>query len=378
MVDLLTNDQIRELAAVRGRCITIAIPTSSAGRERLEGPVRLKNQIERAHAMLVAEGMRPTLAHDLLLPATELLPDQEFWMEQTQGLVILIGEGRQSILRLPVAVPELAVVGNHFHIRPLLLAVIDQEAFVLALDAKHTRLLRIEGEKVEEVDVPAMPHSIEEALGPEYSEKQRQMRSLGPNSHQGSVSHGAGDRGSDVKDRDLRFSQAIDRALVKFINGNHARLILAADEPMLSIYRNASHLTTILEEPIVGSPRRVTLEQLAVKARSILARERDEKIRALLDQCHTLEPLGRTEADLNKLIGAAKEGRVASLLLDRESLRWGFTDRPALELVPEQAPGSEDLLNLAAIETLANGGQVIEVGEEPELAAAGAIGTLRY
>lgn len=378
MADQLTKDQIRELAAVRGRCVTIAIPTSPAGRERLEGPVRLKNEIERAHAMLVAQGMRSTLAHDLLMPATELLADQEFWMEQTRGLVILIGEGRQSFLRVPGAVPEIAVVANRFHIRPLLAAVIDQEAYVLALDGKHTRLLRIEGEKVEELDVPEMPRSIEEALGPEYSEKQRQMRSLGPNSHQGSVSHGAGDRGSDVKDKDLRFSQAIDRALVKFLNGSHARLILAADEPMLSIYRHASHLTTILEEPIVGSPRRATLDQLAAKARAILTHEREEQARALLDQCHTLEPLGRTEADLNKLIGAAKEGRVASLLLDRESVKWGFPDRDAFDVYADQAPGAEDWLNLAAIETLANGGQVIEIDEEPELAAAGAIGTLRY
>lgn len=299
-------------------------------------------------------------------------------MEQTRGLVILIGEGRQSFLRVPGAVPEIAVVANRFHIRPLLAAVIDQEAYVLALDGKHTRLLRIEGEKVEELDVPEMPRSIEEALGPEYSEKQRQMRSLGPNSHQGSVSHGAGDRGSDVKDKDLRFSQAIDRALVKFLNGSHARLILAADEPMLSIYRHASHLTTILEEPIVGSPRRATLDQLAAKARAILTHEREEQARALLDQCHTLEPLGRTEADLNKLIGAAKEGRVASLLLDRESVKWGFPDRDAFDVYADQAPGAEDWLNLAAIETLANGGQVIEIDEEPELAAAGAIGTLRY
>lgn len=378
MADLLTKDQIRELAAVRGRCITIAIPTSPAGRDRLEGPVRLKNEIERAHAMLVAQGMRSTLAHDLLEPATRLLADQEFWMEQTQGLVILIGDGRLSILRVPVSVPEVAVVANRFHIRPLLSAVIDQEAYVLALDGKHTRLLRIEGETVEDLDVPEMPRSIEEALGPEYSEKQRQMRSLGPNSHQGSVSHGAGDRGADVKDRDLRFSQAIDRALVKFLNGSHARLILAADEPMLSIYRNASHLTSILDEPIVGSPRRATAEQLALKARSILAREREEQNRTLLDQCHTLEPMGRTEANLGKLIGAAKEGRVASLLLDRESMKWGYPDRDVLDVYPEQQPGTEDLLNLAAIETLANGGQVVEIGEEPELVAAGAIGTLRY
>lgn len=378
MIDTIRQEDVRELSMLEGRCVSIYIPTAATGRERLSGPVRLKNQVDRAHEMLVEQGMRSTLAIDLLKPISDLVADEKFWVHQSSGLAFFVADGFFKAFRLRIDVPELAIVGPTFHIRPLLSCMDDEEVLILALDGKETRLVKVAGDNVTLVELPDMPHSIAEALGDEYSEKQRQMHSVGPRGQGGSVTHGAGDRGADVKDRDLRFSQAVDNVITKNLNGAKTPLILAADEPILSIYRKSSHYPALLPDVIEGNPRRSSLREIAQLAAPIIAARKQDHINELLSRFEAARPRLTSETSIDQILSLANEGRIDILFTDPNALKWGVVSddgRPIM--APEQASGTEDLINRAAIATLKSRGTVIEAAP-PEVGETGAAALLRY
>ena len=148
-------------------------------------------------------------------------------------------------------------------LRMVVLAMVAHAAFLMVVNM-------LPKSSVKEVNVPDMPQSLEAAIGPEYSEKQRQLHSIGPQVGPSSVSHGAGDRAADQKDKDLRFCQAVDRALMRLLAPSDARLYLASTEPLASIFLHATHYANAQSEWVHGSPARVSNEELAAGARKII------------------------------------------------------------------------------------------------------------
>ena len=77
----------------------------------------------------------------LLTPFYDLELDHEFWINPTDGIAILASTDQFDIYRLTRPVPELAVVSDSFHIKPLLR--IRQSAYryqILAVSRKDVAL----------------------------------------------------------------------------------------------------------------------------------------------------------------------------------------------------------------------------------------------
>ena len=68
----------------------------------------------------------------------------------------------------------------------------------------------------------------------------------------------------------------------------------------------------------------------------------------------------RVVTDLGKLLAAAPAGRVVELYVDREARAWGCFDTATslVERVQAMAPIADDLIDLAAVKTIASGGRV--------------------
>lgn len=379
MTETLSRSELNSLSGEDGAHVSIYVPTFATGTHRLDGRIRLKNQILRAKQKLVSQGMRSTLAWDLLTPAIDLEDDKNFWLHQTQGLALFLTNASCKIYRLPMPPQELAIVGIKFHIRPLLAAVDRPGFFILALEEKHVQLLHARGENIHAVEVPGLPKSVEEAIGPEYSEKQRQMHSVGPAGRFGGVSHGAGDRAADSKDRDLRFAQAVDRALHRYLARSNTPLLLAADEPLLSIFRNTTKYAYVVQESILGCPSKVTLANLLKKAKPFLKHREEARTQELMEQFKRGHALGKTESRPRELFAAAIEGMIDTLITDRDSVWWGRVDADGRAVqTAEDAAGAEDLINRIAMEVLENGGHVVEVEGIGEIAGVGAVGIMRF
>lgn len=379
MEHTLDAARLRELARRSGLCVSVYVPTEPAGRGRLEGAIRLKNSIDLAHRMLVEAGMRPTIARGLLSEVDAIPQAEDIWMAGSRGLALFFSDQGFQWYLTPFGVPDLTVVGPRFHVRPLIPALAHETCCVLAMHEKEAKLLEVTEAGHRDVSPPDMPRSLDEALGPEFSEKQRQMHAVGPQGRLGSVSHGAGDRAADQKDKDLRYCQAVDRAVVAFLNRSEVPLVLACTEPILSIYRHACRYPNVSTEAIEGWPGRTTDAELAREARAIMGRLRDARVNRALQIHAELESEGRTLKGVEAIVPAAASGKVDTLFSDRDTVVWGqVDDQHQATAIEGQEPWAEDLINRAAIETLAHGGSVIELERGRLPVGVSAMCTLRY
>jgi hypothetical protein len=96
-----------------------------------------------------------------------------------------------------------------------------------------------------------------------------------------------------------------------------------------------------------ASPRDAAVEPFRHQTRS-----RDQ------EQIERLIASGRVSCDIEQILPAAHEGRVKAIFVASDERLWGRFDASARRIVisKERTPGAEDLLDLAAVEALANGG----------------------
>src|SRR5207245_40513 len=94
-----------------------------------------------------------------------LLDNVPFWLNVSKGLAAFLSPEKLRTYRLPITVDEQAVVGDHFHVTPLLpLLTNDGRFYVLAISQKNVRLLQGTRQTIQEVDLPGVPTSFDEAV----------------------------------------------------------------------------------------------------------------------------------------------------------------------------------------------------------------------
>ena len=119
-MNLFTIDELTTLTtASNSTCISIYAPMERLGAETQQNPIRFKNLVRQAVEKLLVVGVNEQDAKELLQPIYELDND-DFWQHQSDGLAIFLSPNQFRYYCLPIAFPELAVVGDHFHLKPLL------------------------------------------------------------------------------------------------------------------------------------------------------------------------------------------------------------------------------------------------------------------
>lgn len=359
---------LRELAEAQGLCVSLIIPTQPTGRERMEGRILLKNASTEAESELSAAGMRPTLARDFLKPVTDLLSDDAYWMQQSDGLAVYMSEDTRCSVQIPAHPEAITQIAPQFYIRPLTPFALQLEYYVLALDRNRTRALHVKGSHVNEVKVPGMPESIMDVIAGEHGEKQRQMHVAGRAGRAGSmISHVSGDTGVDEKNRALRYCQAVDQAICKAFAGSPKWLVLAADDPIEHIYLQASHYPMLARQPLEGSPKIFTDAELAERAKGCLDKEFAYPEEMALVRYASLAGTGYTSANPEELMGAAERGEVDVLFLSRTAHRW---IKGGIHKV--------DMLNSLSAACLINGGKIYELDPARMPSGSEAAGIFRY
>lgn len=347
-VKYLTAREIIALDSVSGPCVSLHVPVDRIGRGSMEARIRLKNMVAETESQMTASGYRSSTAKQILRPAREMESNEAFWQKPNDGLALFLAPEYSQSYMLNKKPTPFAKVSDGFFVRPLLSILMKPAYYVLALDQNETRLIRIENGVGTLVDLPDMPHNIEEIVGGEESTKARQMHSIGKRGTSVvSVSHGSGDRGAQVKDRLLRFAQAIDRAVCRHLTGSRSALVLAADHPIGDIYRNACHYKDLSAGTIEGCPSSLSADALASSASEIIANENYAALAALVAEFGSLESRFLASDVHEEIATAAVEGRVRALF------------------IKDGSNGLESLsINRAIIDTLRNHGRVFEVDEE--------------
>ncbi|WP_353931236.1 hypothetical protein WJM97_01090 [Okeanomitos corallinicola TIOX110] len=368
--------------------LSIYLPTKKAGAEIRQNPIRFKNLIKEAQENLEAMGLRHTEAINFLQPAMELAQD-DFWEHQDQGLVIFISPNLFRYYCLPTEFPELVVVSEQFHLKPLLHFINNEgKFFVLALSQKDVKFFVGTAHNLNEIEVENMPHSLQETILEDEFQNGVQHR-VGTvrgrrtaAEHPGSF-HGQGSPDREKHEADIsNFFRIINTELIKKISTEKAPLVLAGVEYLLPIYQDANTYPYLFTESITGNPEVMTCEQLHHQAWQIVAPlfEQDKKFAMERYQQLAGEGIEKAVSDIKTIVPAAYYQRIDSLFVAVDQQQWGKfdLDNTTLDLHKEPEPDDKDMLDFAAIHTLLNGGRVYTLTSEEMPNGTNVAAILRY
>jgi Bacterial archaeo-eukaryotic release factor family 3 len=368
-MDLLRRSDLHQLLEIPATpCVSLFTPTFRAGKETQQNPVRVRKSLDEARSRLTAMGMRDADACALLKPGRDLLADTGFWHEQGDGLALFLAPGVSRVLRLSVALPDMLVVSERFHVRPLLTAMWpDQSYYVLALSQREVRLLLCSRFGVERVGLDGIPNGIEAIKRLVDAERPRQARVAPPRGATGGTVHGHAE-GREWDDlRVAEYLRQVAHGVGKLLNTeSDIVLVVAAVDRVQALYREAAGFPPVLEQGIVGSPDRLSDEELRARGWAIvepLARARMDE-----DAARYVQAAGRGTAPtgLAGVLRAAMEGRVEALFASTDDVRWGRFDLQTgrAEQHDRSHPGDEDLMDRAVALTIAGNGVVYSVGRD--------------
>lgn len=312
--DIPSRRQIERLLQARGGSrVSIYLPTSPITPEADAMRIAFKNLAAEAVAELDAAGSvadREAIEGAL----DDLHDDFGFWTVQAHSLAVFADPQGLRSFRLPNRLTAAVQVADRYYVKPLLRTVtFPQTAFVLALAEGSVRLLEVTPDlPTFEVSVPDLPADAADAAGKASIVDRSPARRL----------QGTEGRKTLVRN----YARAVDRALRAVLGGRDVPLILAASEPIDSIFRSVNSYPHLVDRSLPGSPEAVTDAELGEASREVLDDLYAERLRELADRFEKRSAAGRTAVEINDLGRAATFGAVETLFVDIDAKLFGTID----------------------------------------------------
>jgi hypothetical protein len=358
--NVLTLNDLKEMAATTGPCITVLLPLHPE--DKRQNPARLKGAVDKLQRNLSEWGFDREAIQELVRPISEISLDYE---RGTGALAIFRSIEGFRVFRLAKMIEEHVSVGENFYIRPLLTEIADDKVFyILALSQKDIRLLRCTDTSSEEVPLPdSVPKSVDERMQtdtPDHNLNNMQAVGQSTGSMKGVISSTSTDR--EDKDEYLRiFYRSVARGMQDILRNERRPLVIAGVDYEIPIYRDVNEYEHLIEEAVKGAPNGLKGGELHKRALEIVQPYFDQTLPRALNQFEKQGGTDRTSTGLKDIVKAAHEARVAHLFIaDSARPVMGRFDEATHKVRTNSAPqlGEEDLINAAIAQTLVFGGQV--------------------
>ncbi len=367
-VDIPSRAEIEKLVATRANLsVSIYVRTTPVTQEIGASRISFKNLCHKAGQQLEAAGLNKRDIAAIIEPLADVLDDEAFWDTQANSLAVFATPDSVATYRLANQIPDQVHVSDRFHVQPLLRAVtFPHNAFILVLGENGVALHQLDagGEPVH-LRVPDLPKSAADFVG---------KSTLNGRSHSGRI---GGSEGQNVRLR--QYVRAVDQALRYILTGQTRPLIIAATNPLASMFRQATTYPHLAPGEIKGNSERMTPAELAADAREVL----DEVYRTEVDVVKALfkrrASEGRSTADVAQAARAATLGAIDTLMFDMDADETGTIDEQsgAVSFGPP-GPHTYGLVDEIAGRALATGAKVMAV-RKPDLPAGETLAAvLRY
>jgi hypothetical protein len=350
--------------------VSIYLPTHRTGQQVRQDPIRLKNLLSEADERLRRRGREPEAIDRMLEPARQLLNRKSFWLHQEEGLALFLSPRAMREYRCPLTFGELCIVGERYHLKPLLpLLIRDIEFRILALSLNKVRLFVASRHAIEEVALGEIPGRLTEALGSETDEHSLQYHTGAPYQSAAPASalyHGQGGGEDDRTDEALRFLRAVDHGLARRFGDRGVPLVLAGTRENVSRFRRVSDYPRLVAGEVAGNHDESEPHRLLEQAWPLIAPGLQSARQAAEDRWRQLQGTGKTSYDPQEIVREARNGRVDTLFVACDRQVWQRQAASGGEVAPggeEDAGGDvhrgdQDLLELVARECLAQGATV--------------------
>ena len=373
----LNITELRQLVSAHpSPCVSLYMPTVRHHRGAEENRIRYKNLLRRAEELLGQNG-RQSRDVDALMQPLRARSDEWFWNHQQSGLATFASPDLDVFYQLPISVPEQAIVGDSFNIRPLLPYLqSNRRYYLLNLNQNHVSFHRGSFEGLAPVDLRTMPKSLTDALG--VPERERITTSHASAKGGGTpILHGHVDNWQS--DEDLaRFFRLVDHAIWEAHRDDRAPLVLAAPEKYHTPYHQISRYPSLLPEGLKGGFERARPDELHERAWPLVQQHLRQQEDRVLGRYGNLAARRLASDELDTIGRAAAAGRVQTLLLARDRAVYGEIDAitGSVTVLSGAKHGEDaDLLDNLAEAVLIRGGEVysLEAGRMPSPAPAAAI-----
>jgi len=351
-VDIPTSEDFAALACHRGdACVSIYLPTTPVTQQTRGDRIELKNLTKRAVQQIrLARGGDERAAALIAEQLDDLADDDEFWRFQAHSLAVFATPKNLKTFRLPNSLERVLEISDRFHIKPLLRSVSFPNAcYILALAQRSVRLIEVSA------DLPAALIKVDGL--PE--DAGRALRGVGEIAHwpSGRIQ---GREGQKVLLR--QFARRVEQAIRPVLGGSGLPLVLAAAEPLASLYRSVNTYPQLDDVIIEGSPEGLSEADLAERARPILDGINQREIAAWRTLFRERENSGRATTDIAQAARAATFGAVETILVDIDQVIPGrIDDQGAVSFARQPGEGNYGLVDEIATRVLAAGGRVIGV-----------------
>jgi hypothetical protein len=222
-----------------------------------------------------------------------------------------------------------------------------QTAWVLAIGMGAVRLIEVSADlPPDRVPVPGLPRDMADALGRRSHGERGMMR---------------GEEAMSESALLNRYARTVDRALRPVLAGHERPLIVAAAEPLASVFRKVSSYPATAAETIPGSADDTPDHVLAAAARGVLDRIYAADLDTLAKLYVTREAQGRATGDVAQAARAATFGAVDTLIVDMEAAVPGTVadEDGAVSFAETADAGNYGVVDEIARRALAAGGRVV-------------------
>jgi hypothetical protein len=364
-------------------CLSLYQPTHRRHPENQQDPIRFRNLVKSLEDSLQAR--RPSVdVAALLKPFHTLAADTEFWRHSQEGLAVMRSADVFEVIRLPREVPELAVVADNFHVKPLMRISQSADRFqILAIDRETVRMFEGDRDVLAEIEpAPGVPRTIEEALGEELTEPHLSVASHGGGGGSNvTMRYGSGSRADEVDSDTEKFFRAVDRAVTE----HHSKpsglpLILAALPQYHPVFRAVSGNAALVEEKIDIHPDALSINEFRVRAWTALEPRYRARFAHLTDQYAESASKGLASDNLSELGAAAHSGRVGTVFIEAERQIHGNVDSEtgAITLAGPNEDGLDDVIDDIAEMVLRKKGEVLVVSADQMPTRTGIAAIFRY
>jgi hypothetical protein len=366
--DVPTDAQLdRLLAAREPSSVSIYLQTSPSSRGEAER-IELKNLAAEASRQLEQSGAPRGDVAAIDDELADLVDDDEFWRYQARSLALFLTPTTSTTFRLANNLTGMVEVSDRFHVKPLLRAVtFPHSAFLLALAQNRVRLLEVAADlEPAEVEISDLPTDVASSVG------KASIRDRAPSGRiQGSEGQ---------KTRIRQYARRVDEALRPLLNGLDLPLILAAAEPIDSIYRSVNSYPHLLPTSIPGNPEDVSDGELAERARRLLDDLYAAELRTTRETYALRASQRRASSDIANVARAATFGLVDTVLVDIDEAIPGYVDE---ESGAVSFDNTGDAVNYGVVDEIArrvrlNGGKVLAVRRDDIPGKASVAAILRY
>jgi hypothetical protein len=238
-----------------------------------------------------------------------------------------------------------------------------QEFYILGLSQKHVRLLRCSRSQATEIEFPQnVPTNLEAYLNTRLpNESRRPVLQTGQTETTAGTFNSPHDR--DNKDQFIvHFFKTIDKAVFDLLRGQEKPLVLCAVEYEQSMYRDVNSYPHLWQDGVAGSPEGFRGGEMHARALEAVQDWFAQPARKALALWEDVAGSTRATTNFPDVVKAAFEARIAHLFVKENAHTMGVFDRDTMQMSVQGR--HEDLVNAAALQTLAFGGDVFVMKPE--------------